>query len=187
MGDPITVGLGQFAVSRDPEAVIVAFGLGSCVGVTMYDPQRHIGGLLHAVLPEQHGIDGQADARYVVTGIPILLDAVLKAGAIRANLILRMAGGATMLLPPGSPSAFEIGRRNIEAAHLTLSQMRFALTSEETGGHGGRTLRLYVGSGRVTIRAMGAQERDMIDGPARPVGAEPSSAALHTRAFPVTP
>jgi chemotaxis protein CheD len=184
MGDPITVGLGQFAVSRDPDAVIVAFGLGSCVGVTMYDPQRHIGGLLHAVLPEQHGNDGQADARYVITGIPILLDAILKAGAYRANLIVRMAGGATMLLPPGSPSVFEIGRRNIEAAHETMSQMRFTLTSEETGGHGGRTLRLYVGSGRVTIRAMGAQERDMIENPPRSTGSDPAGAGLHARTYP---
>jgi chemotaxis protein CheD len=187
MGDPITVGLGQFAVSRDPEAVIVAFGLGSCLGIAMYDPQRHIGGLLHAVLPEQHNPDAEADARYVVSGIHILLDAVVKAGASRSNLVLRMAGGATMLMVPGSPSAFEIGKRNIEAAYATLSQMRLSLSSEETGGHGGRTMRMYIGTGRVTIRTMGQQERDIIDLPVRTGGSDNAMHDFRARTMPASP
>jgi chemotaxis protein CheD len=187
MGDPITVGLGQFAVSRDPEAVIVAFGLGSCLGIALYDPQRHIGGLLHAVLPEQHNPDGEADARYVASGINILLDSVIKAGASRSNLVLRMAGGATMLTVPGSPSAFEIGKRNIEAAYATFSQLRICLSSEETGGHGGRTMRLYVGTGRVTIRTMGQQERDITELPGRSGGSESAKHEFHARTIPASP
>jgi chemotaxis protein CheD len=186
MGDPITVGLGQYAVSRDPDIVIVAFGLGSCVGVSMYDPQRHIGGLLHAMLPEQTMIDGPADGRYVVSGIPILLDEVIKAGALRSNLILRMAGGAMMLLSPGTPNGFEIGRRNVEAAHATLSKHRLSLTAEETGGNNGRTMRLYIGTGRVTIRAMGAAERDMIDNTTRPA-ATAAGGEVRPRGFSTAP
>jgi chemotaxis protein CheD len=181
MGDPITVGLGQYAVSRDPDMVIVAFGLGSCVGVSMYDPQRHIGGLLHAMLPEQTMHDGPADGRYVVSGIPILLDEVIKAGALRSNLILRMAGGATMLLSPGTPNGFEIGKRNVEAAHITLNKLRLSLSAEETGGNNGRTMRLYIGTGRVTIRAMGAAERDMIDNATR--SSSPAGGVVGSRGF----
>ena len=48
MRDPISVGLGERVVSRDPQDILVAYGLGSCLGIGMIDPVARVCGLLHA-------------------------------------------------------------------------------------------------------------------------------------------
>jgi hypothetical protein len=67
-----------------------------------------------------------------------------------------------------------------------LSKLRLSLTAEETGGNNGRTMRLYVGTGRVTIRAMGAAERDIIDNVARPAAAA-TGGEVRPRGFSTIP
>lgn len=161
MKDPTSVNLGEIALSRDPEDVLVAYGLGSCLGISMVDRVRRISGLLHAVLP--HRLNG-ADplcAKYVDSGIEGLLDGMLRAGADRRSLVVRIAGGANMLLSAGLSQTFDVGTRNIHSAHETLRRLNLPLHSEETGGHSGRTVRVYVATGRVTVRVVGGVEKDL--------------------------
>uniref|UniRef100_A0A7C4Q4M8 Probable chemoreceptor glutamine deamidase CheD n=1 Tax=Bellilinea caldifistulae TaxID=360411 RepID=A0A7C4Q4M8_9CHLR len=161
MKEPISVNLGEVVVSSDPADVLVAYGLGSCLGITMVDRQRHICGLLHAVLPHRlNGADPYC-AKYVDSGIEGLLNAMLKAGADRRNLIVRMAGGANMLTAAGLSQTFDVGTRNIESALETLQRLNLPLHAQETGGHSGRTVRVYVASGRVTVRVVGGVEKDL--------------------------
>jgi chemotaxis protein CheD len=157
MENSLTVGLGEIQVSQNALDVLVAFGLGSCVGVGLYDPVTHVAGLLHAVLPESNGTE-EKSPKYVTYGIPILLDQVIAAGAMRARLTVRMAGGANMLTAPGFTNSFDIGTRNIAAARATLTSLGFTLKAEEVGGNAGRTVRLFVADGRMTIRSMGNPE-----------------------------
>lgn len=156
-----SVGLGEYCVSRDPTDVLIAFGLGSCLGIGMYDPVAKVGGLIHVVLPEQKsGADPNA-AKFVDTGIPLLLQKVIAEGALQSRLIIRMAGGANMLVSPGLSGTFDIGTRNIKRANEVFKALNLRLQKEEVGGQVGRTVRMYVADGRMTVRMMGSQERDL--------------------------
>jgi chemotaxis protein CheD len=160
MENSLTVGLGEIQISQNAMDVLVAFGLGSCVGVGLYDPMTHVAGMLHAVLPESNGTE-EKSPKYVALGIPILLEQVIAAGAVRARLIVRMAGGANMLTAPGFANTFDIGTRNIAAARASLLSLGLTLRAEEVGGNIGRTVRLFVADGRMTIRSMGNPEHPL--------------------------
>lgn len=155
-----SVGLGEIKISNAPGDVLVAFGLGSCVGIGFYDPKIHLGGLLHAVLPlSKNNLD--SEAKYVDSGIKSLLNQMIEAGAVPSRIIVRMAGGANMLTAPGLANSFDIGTRNVEMAHEVLRNNHLTIAAEEVGGSTGRTVRLYIADGRMTIRMMGGQEREI--------------------------
>jgi chemotaxis protein CheD len=134
--------------------------LGSCVGIGIYDPISHVGALLHAVLPKCNNATDPTPAKYVDTGVKMLLDQVVQAGALKNRLIIRMAGGANILNSPSLSATFDIGNRNIQAARIALQELGLKTVNEEVGGQTGRTVRLYVATGKMTIRMMGEQERE---------------------------
>ncbi len=158
MEQVITVGLGELAVSDHPEAVLVAFGLGSCVGVAAYDPVRKAGGLLHAMLPQHRNGDKNL-TKFVDTGIPELLNRLLALGARREQIIWRYAGGAQMLAAPGLSNRFNIGAQNVGMTREVLARYALRVVGQDTGGHQGRTVRLFIADGRVTVREVSGLER----------------------------
>jgi chemotaxis protein CheD len=158
----LAVGLGEIKVSRDAGQLLVAYGLGSCVGIGAYDPVTRVAGLLHAVLPDPppNGELGGAPGRYVATGLPMLLAELERLGAQSRRLVVRLAGGANMLNMAGL-NALNIGERNVAAARQRLAALNLRVSGEEVGGNIGRTVRLYVADGRMTIRMLGGAERDL--------------------------
>lgn len=165
MNNPISLGLGEMAVTRNPDDVLIAYGLGSCLGISMIDPVTHVTGLLHAVLPESlNGADNEntpSHGKYVGSGIESLLAAMAKEGANRNRIVTRMVGGANMLIAAGLTSTFDIGTRNIEKARTVFQRLNIKITAEEVGGHTGRTVRVYVADSRVTVRAIGEKEHEI--------------------------
>jgi len=161
MENVITVGLGESVLSRNPQDVLVAFGLGSCLGIAFYDPYMKIAGLLHAVLPEYVNNSHAPGERFVDTGIENTLKEMVAAGAIQASLHIRMVGGANMLVSAELSRTFDIGTRNIASAYKTLERLRLKLACQEVGGNIGRTVRLYVANGRMTVRSIGGTEHDL--------------------------
>ncbi len=160
----INVGLGEQAVSRNSEDVLVAYGLGSCMGVVMVDPVSHLSALLHAVLPRAAVgiVRGESTPfKYVESGIENLLASLIKSGANQSRLVVRLVGGANMLMASDVTRSFDIGTRNIEAARSTLSRLKSPVAAAEVGGHTGRTLRVYVANGRVTVRVIGEKEHEI--------------------------
>ncbi|MBN2555096.1 MAG: chemotaxis protein CheD [Anaerolineales bacterium] len=157
----ISVGLGELAISADQSAVLVAYGLGSCVGVGMYDPQLHLAGLLHAVLPS--GKDaGERRAKFVDSGINLLLERILEEGACMERLMVHLVGGANMLPSTRDAlAAMRIGDRNVTAARDALTRLGLSPGSEIVGGTRGRTVRLYVHNGDLTLRELGNKEIDI--------------------------
>lgn len=148
-------------VSRDPQDVLVAYGLGSCLGIGMVDPVAHVAGMVHAVLPEHTtSVDG-TPGKFVDTAIPSLLTEMLKAGADRRRLVVRMAGGANMLISATNTKIFDIGNRNIQAALKVFNALNLPLAGQEVGGNIGRTVRIYVSDCRMTVRMVGQQEHDI--------------------------
>ncbi len=157
----ISIGLGEMVISRNPGDVLVAYGLGSCIGFGVFDPQVRLAGMLHAVLPERvNGSEGTS-YKYVDFGITSLIEEMVKAGADRRRMVIRMAGGANMLVSSNLTNSFDIGTRNASAALATMQRLGLRLYSQDVGGNQGRTVRLYVSNGRMTVRVIGGQERDL--------------------------
>lgn len=165
MKSPISLGLGEQAISRNPEDILVAYGLGSCLGISMIDPVTRVTGLIHAVLPEStSGLDRKDPAtcyKFVDTGIENLLSAMVNEGANKNRIVVRMVGGANMLIAPGLTTTFDIGTRNIEKARTTFQRLNIKVAAEEVGGHIGRTVRVYVADSRVTVRVVGEKEHEI--------------------------
>lgn len=160
-GNALAVGLGEIQVSRDPQDQLVAYGLGSCVAVAVHDPVARVAGLLHAVLPERPREGAPLCSKYVDTGIQALLERVEAMGALRSRLRVCMVGGANMLTLANAGLALNIGERNIAMARSTLAGLRLRVAAEDVGGNKGRTVRLSVADGRMTVRVLGSQTREL--------------------------
>lgn len=151
----IVVGVAEMVASNDTEASLVTYSLGSCLGVAVFDPVRHAGALLHAMLPDS-AIDPVKRAEqpdmFVDTGLPRLFRAVYALGGERSRLTVRMAGGAQFM---DEGKVFNIGMRNIEQARSLLARNGFRIHAEDTGGQTSRTLRLNLANGQFTVHSPG--------------------------------
>ncbi len=160
MDTVIPLGLGEYKVSTCPSEVLVAYGLGSCLAIGLVDPHLNLAGLLHAVLPESNG-NGTSSPKFVDSGIQILLTEMVQKGANPRRMLIHLAGGASVLSLPGYTQFFNIGSRNIAAAISFFASARLPITSQDVGGNRGRTVRLYVKNGQMTVQSIGQPERTL--------------------------
>ena len=158
MYNSIPVGLGEVKFSDDPSEVLVAFGLGSCLGISIYDPETGKTGLLHAVLPINNNND-LLSPKFVDSGIQALVEEFTKMGIDVRKVVIKIVGGATMLVTSGL--TFDIGERNILAAKDFMEKQKLVISFNNVGGNIGRTMRIYVDDGRVTVRSIGAPEKEI--------------------------
>ena len=138
-------------VSDDPSAVLTCLGLGSCIGLCMYDPTAHVAGMVHIVLPTSSKAQSTTAAKFADTAVPELVQRLVDLGAVKLRLWAKVAGGAQMSLSPGADSFFKTGERNAEATRSTLESLSIPLTAADVGGNRGRTVKFYVESGRVSV------------------------------------
>lgn len=164
----LTVGISDCQVSRDPEAALMTYALGSCIAVTVFDPVSKVAGLLHYMLPEA-GLDlERARAKpfmFADTGVPILFRNAYELGAVKQRIIVTAIGGAQVL---ATNNTFNIGKRNHLALRKILWKAGVMLHHEEVGGTIPRNVRIQVGNGVVTI-SYGRQEHDL-NSPSVPQG-----------------
>ena len=150
------VGVADMAVSNDSSAEIVTYSLGSCLGITIYDAVKKIGGLLHLMLPDSK-IDAakavSAPYMFVDTGVPRLFHAAYILGADRSRLVVKVAGGAQLLDQQG---IFNIGARNFTALEKLLAQNGWRVSATDVGGLSSRTVRLDLTTGQVSVKTPGA-------------------------------
>jgi chemotaxis protein CheD len=149
---PIVIGIGEAAVTADPDTELVTYALGSCVAVAAWDPTVRAAGLVHYMLPLSVLDTNQAQTRpyaYCDTGLPLLFEQLHKLGARRERLVLRAAGGAQVLDDKGF---FNIGGKNEKILRQMLAGFRLRLTEESLGGAVSRTVGLHSGTGRFWIR-----------------------------------
>ncbi len=136
---------------------IVTHALGSCLGLTVWDSQNHVGGLLHAMLPLSRLNPEKAAARpymFVDVGVPGFLAAFFEAGGRPESMVLKAAGCA---MPMGAMDAFRIGERNHSVLLKILEKNDLRLAAADIGGTKGRTLRLDVATGCVSVRSAGEE------------------------------
>ena len=157
------VAISEMVVSADPADVLVAYGLGSCVAICLYDPLARVGGMLHALLPTlRNNNRANTPTKFVEQGIPLLVNALIALGANPARLIAHLCGGACVLTAPSFNGTLNIGQLNIQAARKGLQVANLKLRGQATGGDKGRTVRLYLVNGQVTVKTLGQPERVLV-------------------------
>jgi chemotaxis protein CheD len=152
----LIVGISDFKVSGNEGDVLVTYALGSCIGVAVYDPVAGVGGLLHFMLPDSNLDQDKArecPAMFADTGIPMLFKSCYKLGADKKRMIVKVAGGASIL---DDTNYFRIGQKNITALRKIFWKNNVLIEKEDTGQNHNRTVRLSIADGRVLVRSTGA-------------------------------
>lgn len=149
----IIVGMADYAVARKPTRLIT-MGLGSCVGITLYDPYVQIGGLVHIMLPSvNHGRSKANKAKFADTGIAYLMEEMQKKGAVKRRVVAKIAGGSSMF-SYNNESQMNIGERNVEMTKKVLDELKVQVVSEDTGKDYGRTIELNTETGMLQVRSV---------------------------------
>ena len=159
MGELIKVGMADLKVAKAPDT-LTTLGLGSCIGLTLYDPVKKVGGLVHYMLPDSTKLKNNTNiAKFGDTGIRELLKQILAIGANQRRLVSKIAGGACMFETSGSSSIGNVGARNAEQAKLVLKQLGIPLVAEDTGLNYGRTVELDCNTGDFLIKSVGKSSK----------------------------
>ncbi len=161
MSKIIKVGMADLNICKSPDG-ITTLGLGSCVGVALRDPVTKIGGPLHAMLPDSTVIKNNTCVeKFVDSGLDELVKRMVRAGANKARLEAKLAGGAQMFAFQRNSDLVKVGERNAEAARKKLRAMHIRLLAEDTGLNYGRTVIYYPETGIYVIKAVGKPEKSI--------------------------
>lgn len=154
------VGVSDMAISSDPDDVVVTHSLGSCVGVSMYDPALSVGGILHYQLPMSSSNPEKAAANpwmFGDTGIAAMLTELFRRGCEKRRLQVKLAGGATVADKNGF---FNIGKKNILIAKKFFWKNGVFVEAKDLDGDTWRNMTLEIATGRLIIRS-GAGEYEL--------------------------
>lgn len=148
----LTVGIADLKVSANPNESLITYALGSCIGVTIFDPVAHVGGMLHLMLPQASVNPEKAKkvpCMFADTGVPLLFQRAYELGAKKERLVVCAAGGAEILADEGH---FKIGTRNRTMLRKLFWKNSVLIAAEDTGGTHSRTMCLRLSDGLVTIK-----------------------------------
>lgn len=151
----VKVGIAQMNIVKVPNTIRTS-GLGSCVGVVLYDESKQIAGLIHIMLPDSSL--GRSDtlnvAKFADTGIRALIDLLKLEGVQSFKLKAKIAGGAQMFQFTSDKNSMRIGPRNVEAVKNELRKNGIPLVAEDTGGSSGRTIEFNPATSKLSIRTV---------------------------------
>ena len=151
----VVVGIADLAVSNNTTVTLATYSLGSCIGVTIYDPVERVGGLVHVMLPDSK-IDADKAARqpamFMDSGIPALFRAAYQLKAEKYRVQICVAGGAQVM---DSSGFFSIGKRNYEVLKNILNQHGLRIHAEQVGGMVSRSMYLDLATGNVRLKVSG--------------------------------
>ncbi len=151
----LVVGVGGMAVSNNRNTLMITYSLGSCVGVTIYDPVVGAGGMLHAMLPDSTINSTKAmeqPAMFVDTGVAALFRAAYELRVDKHRVRICVAGGAQFMDPSGF---FNIGQRNCAALTQLFGRHGLSVEHHEIGGLVSRTMQLNLANGEVRLKSPG--------------------------------
>lgn len=157
----LIVGISDIKISNAPNDVIITYALGSCIGISVYDPIAKVGGLLHYMLPDSTLDEKKAKdnpAMFADTGIPSLFKACYSLGAEKRRMIVKAAGGASIL---DDTNFFRIGQKNIMAMRKIFWKNNVMINTEDTGANHNRTVRLEMATGKTFVRTSGGEMKEL--------------------------
>lgn len=159
--DEIRVGIADLNVGRSPEKIITV-GLGSCIGIALYDSRNKIGGLAHIMLPDSTQFSKVNNPmKFADLAIPLLIDKMNKMGSLKRNLKAKIAGGASMFNFSDKSVIMNIGNRNGISVKKVLKEIGISIISEDIGGNKGRTMIFDISNGIVQIKTVGIGIKEM--------------------------
>ena len=159
MSRPILIGIGEMKISTDPSVVLAAPNLGSCLGISIFDPVKKVGGMIHCLLPLSKSDPEKARSKpylYVDTGVTSMLEQLFEAGANRKSLEICFAGGAEI---NEAANSFRIGKKNITVCRKFLWKNNLLIKSQDVGGGSSRTISLAIGTGEVMLKTQGKESK----------------------------
>jgi chemotaxis protein CheD len=149
------IGIAEFCAAKDP-AVLMTLGLGSCVGVCLYDRAKRIVGMAHIMLPSSTEIKNNSNkAKFADTAIQMLILSMEGIGAAKSRMTAKIAGGAQMFSIKSSNELLRIGERNVEAVRRELKRQSVEIIAEDVGGNYGRTIEFSSRDGSLKIKTIG--------------------------------
>ncbi|WP_341322706.1 chemotaxis protein CheD [Solibacillus sp. FSL H8-0523] len=151
----VKVGIAQMDVVKVPKTIRTS-GLGSCVGVVIYDESTKVAGMVHVMLPDSSL--GRTEtinvAKFADTGIAALVDILKREGAHSFKLKAKIAGGAQMFQFTSDKDSMRIGPRNVEAVKAQLKKLNIPIVAEDTGGNSGRTIEFNPNTAKLNVRTV---------------------------------
>ena len=132
MPELIKVGMADYKVGRAPDTLI-SYGLGSCIGISLYDPQTKIGGLLHIMLPDSN----------------------------QSRLVAKLAGGSQMFAFANASDIMRVGLRNASASKEILKKLSIPIVGEDTGGSYGRTVQIDLSTGVYKVKTIDKGDKEI--------------------------
>lgn len=161
MSTMVKVGMADLKVVKHPDA-LTTLGLGSCIGICLYDSSTKITGMAHIMLPSSKAIRKNENlAKFADTGIEELIRQMEALGAKKGKFIAKIAGGAQMFSFSSSSDTMKIGERNAEEVRRILKELRIPVKVDETGGNFGRTIEFYSDDGKLIIKTAGKGIKEM--------------------------
>ncbi|MBM7560610.1 chemotaxis protein CheD [Fusibacter tunisiensis] len=155
MSTMVKVGMADLKVVEHPDA-LTTLGLGSCVGICLYDPMSKVTGMAHIMLPSSKAIRKNENvAKFADTAIDELIKQMQLKGANKTRLTAKIAGGAQMFSFSSANDSMKIGERNAEAVRAILKSMGIPIKADETGGNFGRTIEFFSENGKLVIKTAG--------------------------------
>lgn len=157
MEKELKVGIGDMKLSRGGGRIIT-YALGSCIGITFYDPVTHLGALLHIMLPNQLSSGDPNVFKFADSGIRETLRKLQVFGMVKSRMEVKIAGGAKMFEISENSAFGNIGVRNAESVRRVLAAEGLRIMAEDVGGNYARTMLLDLHTGKVTVRTVGRPE-----------------------------
>ncbi len=155
MTNIIKVGMADLNIAKPPNTIRTA-GLGSCVGVIIYDEYTNVSGMAHIMLPDStQGKAGTVNiAKYADTAIIELVSRLEREGVNKRLLKSKIAGGAQMFQFSSTSDLMRIGPRNVEAVKKQLQQLSITILAEDVGGNSGRTIEFNPITKKLMVRTV---------------------------------
>ena len=148
------IGIAEKVISRSPDK-LVTLGLGSCVGLILFDPVKKVGGLVHIMLPNAPGGTAEFNRfKFADTAIDDMIKLVVQAGASRHQLQAKLTGGAHMFNNAYNSDVMGIGKRNVDVCQKVLKENRIPVTAQDTGGTSGRSIEFCCETNMLQIRTV---------------------------------
>ena len=154
VGKTHTIGIAEQKIVRAPDK-LVTLGLGSCIGVVLFDPLLKLGGMVHIMLPSapQSGAAFNR-SKFADTGIPELLRLMIQQGARPSRLVAKLAGGAHMFNTMYNTDALNVGERNAQECKKILRASAITIAAEDTGGTSGRSIEFCCETSVLQVRTV---------------------------------
>lgn len=151
----VKVGMADFKTTTAPGA-LTTLGLGSCVGICLYDPVSKVSGMAHIMLPSSQAIRNNSNvAKFADTAVVEMLAKMKALGAVQNRMICKMAGGAQMFAFSNQNDLMKIGERNAQAVREIMKDLKIPIKADDTGGNFGRTIEFYSEDGKLIIKTIG--------------------------------